>query len=132
MDNLYDIFETANLDKLEATLHQLFASIAYNNFTNNETENYEGFYASVIYAYLASLGLQIIAEDVTVNGRIDLSVLFQDKVYLFEFKVTDEEPLKQIKERGYADKYGDKEVYIIGIVFDKNQRNIKAFTWEAL
>ena len=132
LDNLYDIFEAAELDKLEQTLHQLFASIAYNNFTNNEIENYEGFYASVIYAYLASLGLQIIAEDVTVKGRIDLTILFQEKAYLFEFKVTDEEPLKQIKDRGYADKYSDKEVYIIGIVFDRQQRNIKAFTWEAL
>ena len=132
LDNLYDIFEAAELDKLEAALHQLFASIAYNNFTNNEIENYEGFYASVIYAYLASLGLRIIAEDVTVKGRIDLTILFQKKAYLFEFKVTDEDPLKQIKERGYADKYGDKEVYMIGIVFDRQQRNIKAFTWEAL
>ena len=130
LDNLYDIFKTADMDKLEATLSQLFASIAYNNFANNYIKNYEGFYASVIYAYLASLGLQIIAEDVTVNGRIDLTVIFQNKVYIFEFKVNNEDPLKQIKERGYAKKYSDKEVYLVGIVFDKQQRNIQHFTWE--
>ena len=131
LDNLYDIFETCDMDKLEATLHRLFASIAYNNFSNNYIENYEGFYASVIYAYLASLGLDIIAEDVTVKGRIDLTVIFRDKVYIFEFKMNDEDPLKQIKERCYADKYSDRAVYLIGIVFNKQQRNIQKFIWES-
>jgi hypothetical protein len=30
----------------------------------NEMDKYEGYYASVFYAYMASLGLRIIAEDV--------------------------------------------------------------------
>ena len=56
-------------------LKSLFASIAYNNFSKNEIENYEGFYASVVYAYFAGVGFdKIIAEDATHEGRIDLSV----------------------------------------------------------
>ena len=137
-DELYDIFETGSIDKLEKVLKSLFASIAYNNFTKNEIQNYEGFYASVIYAYFASLGLDIIAEDVTNYGRIDLTLKFGNRVYIFEFKMVDEDPLKQIKERGYFEKYSSAqhgtgvsvEIYIVGIVFDRDERNITQFKWE--
>jgi len=86
----------------------------------------------VFYAYIASLGLKIVAEDVTNRGRIDFTVKFKDKYYIFEFKVTDEDPLKQIKEKRYFEKYSgkEKEVIIIGIVFDEKRRNIKKFVWE--
>ena len=135
-DKIYDIFEEANLNELEFTLKSLFSSIAYQNFTNNYIQNYEGFYASIVYAYLASLGLKIIAEDVTNKGRIDLTLKFEDKVYIFEFKVVEldsnkNSALNQIKDRKYYEKYiNHKEVYLIGIEFSKNERSIKSFEWE--
>ena len=100
---------------------------------------YEGYYSSVIYAYLASLGLEIIAEDTTNKGRIDLTLKFpyNEKVYIFEFKVIEDikdtkKPLDQIKDRGYVQKYTNvKEKYIIGIEFSKKERNIVTFEWES-
>ena len=80
-----------DLESFEKVLKSLFASIPYNNFTNNEIQNYEGYYASVIYAYLASLGVEIITEDATNKSRIDLTLKFSDKVYIFEFKVDKKE-----------------------------------------
>ena len=57
-------------------------------------DNYEGFYASVVYAYFAGAGFdRVIAEDVTSDGRIDLSVFIDEKVYIFEFKVDDSSAL---------------------------------------
>lgn len=128
-DTLWDIFEHAHLDALEENIKKLFSSIAYNNFTDNYIENYEGFYASVLYAYLKCLGIEIHAEDVTNKGRIDLTIKFNDKTYIFEFKVTHEEPLAQIKAKKYYEKYSG-EVYIIGIVFDTKARNLSEFVWE--
>ena len=128
-DNLWDSFEEADLENLKETITKLFASIAYNNFTNNYISSYEGFYASVLYAYFMSLGVEVIAEDVTNKGRIDLSVKFDDFTYIFEFKVSDEDPLAQIKEKKYYEKYSG-EVYIIGINFDKKSRSVKKFVWE--
>jgi len=127
-----EAFKKDNMDLLEENLKSLYASIPYNYFIKNELDKYEGYYASVFYAYIASLGLKIIAEDVTNRGRIDFTVKFNDKYYIFEFKVRDEDPLKQIKEKRYYDKYSGigKEVVIIGIVFDENIRNIKQFVWE--
>ena len=78
---------SSNLQDLETSLKVVFASLPYTNFTNNNIEIYEGFYASVIYTYLQSSGIKIIGEDVTNQGRIDLSVFIEDKIYIIEFKI---------------------------------------------
>lgn len=68
---------------------RLFASIPYQHFTNNKLQDYEGYYTSVIYAYLASLGFETIPEDSTNHGRIDVTLKMEGKVFLFEIKVVD-------------------------------------------
>ena len=123
------IFTQAKLENLEITFKKLFSSIPYNNYTKNEIANYEGFYASVIYSYLASLGFELIAEDTFNKGRIDLTLKYENKVYIFEFKTNKEDPIKQIKERKYYEKYSG-EIYLIGIVFNPKDRNITDFKWE--
>ena len=132
-NNLVDLLEVTDLDAIEEILKSLFASIAYNNFTNNKIENYEGFYSSVIYAYFVGAGFdKVIAEDVTNDGRIDLSVFIDDKLYIFEFKVAKKGALEQIKEKAYFDKYlsSGKEIYIVGVEFDSKSRNIVGYEWE--
>ncbi len=128
---LLALMNTGDVGGLEPVIKRLFASIAYNNFTNNDIERYEGFYASVLYAYFASIGVDIIAEDVSNKGRIDLTLLAGGKTFLFEFKVSDGEPLEQIRKMKYYEKYGG-ERYLIGIVFDPKQRNVSKFAWEKL
>ena len=78
----------------------------------------------------------MIAEDNTNKGQIDLSVFNQDGVYIVEFKVVEDKEegvaLKQIKERRYYEKYMVKyqEIYLIGIEFSKEKKNIVSFEWE--
>jgi len=123
-----------DMESFKVNLTSLFASIPYNNFVKNNIAEYEGFYASVLYAYLQSLGFDIEGEDVTNQGRIDLAVKLPDVIYLFEFKVIDEEPLRQMKEKGYYQKYlsSGRDIYLVGIVFDREKRNIKNFIWERI
>jgi len=122
------------IEDFKSTLTTLFASIPYTNHTKNDIKLYEGFYASVIYAYLSSLGIRIIGEDVTNNGRIDLTLFVGDKIYIIEFKVDGKkgEALKQIKEKSYAEKYlnESKEIYLVGIEFSSNEKNVINFEWE--
>ncbi|MBD1401657.1 ATP-binding protein [Pelovirga terrestris] len=125
----------ADLDGFEQTLKSLFAAIPYNNYVNNTISNFEGYYASVIYAYLASLGLDITAEDVTSLGRIDLTIRLDDVIYILEFKVDGSgDALKQIRERNYQQKYlaDGKKIILIGIDFDSSSRNVTDFAWEAV
>ena len=134
-NDLVDLLEVANLDDVEQTIKSLFASIAYNNFTKNNIEEYEGFYASVIYAYFVGAGFdKVLAEDVTNDGRIDLSVFIDDYIYIFEFKVDKKGALEQIKSKEYFQKYlsSGKEIYIVGVEFDSNSRNVVGYEWERI
>ncbi|MGB9731812.1 PD-(D/E)XK nuclease domain-containing protein, partial [Calditerrivibrio nitroreducens] len=130
----YDAFYNGDLDVIRDNLKTLFSSIPYTNYTNNELKLYEGFYASVIYAYLMSLGLDLISEDVTNKGRIDLTVFVSDKIYVIEFKVDGKtgEALEQIKEKRYYEKYlnDDKEIYLVGIELSSEEKNIVNFEWK--
>ncbi len=133
--DLYKAMQRRDLDSIQTILKSLFASIAYNNFTNNKIENYEGFYASVVYAYFAGAGFdRIVAEDVTSDGRIDLSVFLDDMLYIFEFKVNQKGALAQIKEKNYPQKYETKfsDIFIVGVELDSESRNVVHYEWERL
>ncbi|MBD3840166.1 MAG: AAA family ATPase, partial [Epsilonproteobacteria bacterium] len=84
-DSIYDALIDGELEQFKNALVSMFAHIPYNNYTKNNLPQYEGFYASVIYVYLQSLGLDIIGEDVTNLGRIDLTVKIENKIYILEF-----------------------------------------------
>ena len=106
-------------------------------FTNNPIARYEGYYASVFYAYFASLGLDIVVEESSNAGRLDMTVRFNGQVYLFEFKVVELEPegraLQQIKDRGYADKYRaeGQPLHLIGVEFSRERRALVGFEVES-
>lgn len=132
---IYEALENSNLDLFKTTLVSIFASIPYNNYTNNPIQMYEGYYASIIYVYLQSLGIEVIGEDVNNRGRIDLACKIEAKVYLIEFKVDAKnkgEALQQIKDKKYAQKYHreDNEIYLMGIEFDSAEKNIVYFEGE--
>ena len=128
---LLALLKSGDVGSLEPVIKRLFASIAYNNYTNNDIARYEGFYASVLYAYFSSIVVETIAEDVSNKGRIDLTIKLGGRTFLFEFKVTDGEPLEQIKRMKYYEKYAG-ERYLIGIVFDPKARNVSRFEVEKL
>ncbi len=132
---LFNMLRTADITGFHNALVSLFA-IPYTNFTNNQLAEYEGYYASVVYAYLASLGLHIIPEDISNLGRMDLSILLDGKVFILEFKLSEKasgRALEQIKEKRYYEKFMDQdEVYLIGIEFSREKRNIIGYEWERM
>ena len=137
-NRLRDILDAGDSEGLRELFTAFFASIPLDNYRKNTISSYEGFYASVVYAYFASLGLTVIPEDVMNRGRIDLSVIGPKGIWIFEFKVKgldksgDEAPLAQILRKNYAAKYrGRKDatgtvlpLYQIGIIFDEVERNV--------
>jgi hypothetical protein len=129
---LYESLKQGDPGQLNKVLVSVFAGIAHTNYTKNKINAYEGYYASIVYAYLASLGLELIPEDVTNKGRIDLTLKFDDKIYIIEFKVDGSgKALQQIKDMNYAQKYQSrKQVYLIGINFSSAEKNISGFEWE--
>ena len=118
---------------LKDLFHAFFSSIPYEWHTNNDIAKYEGYYASVFYSYFAALGYEIVVEESSSHGRLDMAVRTGGHVYLFEFKVAELAPpgsaLAQLRERGYADKYrGHGEpIHLIGVELSRETRNVTAF-----
>ena len=118
---------------LEARFRAFFAGIPHQWHTNNDMARYEGYYASVFYACLAGLGLDVRVEDSTSRGRLDLAVPLVDQVYLFEFKVAERAAagaaLAQLQDRRYAEKYRGRGVpiHLIGVEFSQETRSLTAF-----
>ena len=86
---LYRLLEANDFVGLKTLFHAFFASIPYEWYNNNDIAGYEGYYASVFYSYFAALGLDIRVEDSSSHGRLDMAILFNGHVYLFEFKVVE-------------------------------------------
>ncbi len=100
---LYDALEADDPAALEPVFHAFFASIPHDWYRKNELAGYEGYYASVVYCYFAALGVDLIPEDATSHGRIDLTVRHRGRVWLIEFKVNElsrpGRALEQLKAR---------------------------------
>ena len=138
MSRLYDRLLARDFAGLEAHFQALFASIPHDWHRHNPIARYEGYYASVFYSHFAALGLDIVLEDTSSHGRLDMAVRFNGQVYLFEFKVVELEPegqaLQQIRDRGYADKYRAEGVpiHLIGVEFSRERRAVVGFAVETL
>ena len=130
------LLETHDCAGLEELFHAFFASIPYEWYTKNDIARYEGYYASVFYSYFAALGYEVIVEESSNQGRLDMAVRAGGHVYLFEFKVRElagpGSALAQLRDRDYAAKYraGNEPVHLVGVEFSKDTRNVTAFDVE--
>jgi hypothetical protein len=149
-DDLYSCLEQGDVTGMTRVIHRLFASIPWRNFTQNDLADYEGYYASVLYAFFSSLNATVIPEDITNHGQADLTVQMGSHIYVMEIKVVgtnkaenvdkaenadtgtagglDANPaLAQIQKKGYADKYRGRsgiQVHEVGLVFSRKLRNL--------
>ena len=136
-DRLHDLLAAGDVPGLKALFHAFFAGIPYEWYTNNEIARFEGYCASVFYAYFAAvLGPAVTVEDSSSRGRADLAVRAGGQVYVFEFKVVEQAgpgaALAQLQARGYADKYrgAGAPVHLVGVEFSSASRNVVAFDHE--
>jgi hypothetical protein len=136
--SLLRLLEAHDFTGMEALFSAFFASIPADWHRKNPIAQYEGYYASVFYAYFAALGLDVIPEDSSYAGRLDMAVRFKGEVWLFEFKVVEIEPdgraLQQIKDKGYADKYRipGQTLHLVGVEFSREQKKVVGFEVETL
>ncbi|SMC63779.1 PD-(D/E)XK nuclease superfamily protein [Desulfocicer vacuolatum DSM 3385] len=135
----YKALQQGDMNALKSVFHAFFASIPHDWYRKNQLAGYEGYYASIFYCYFTALGLAVTAEDTTNKGQIDLAVRLDNNIYVMEFKVIGKtgdagSALKQIKDKNYHDKFLGTGVviYIVGVAFNKEDRNIAGFEWEQI
>jgi hypothetical protein len=122
-----------NIEEIKHQLNIFFSSISYEILKN------EYVYQAAIYGLIYSTGFNIIIEDNTSKGRIDLTIIVNNSiVYILEFKVIQDEKekgnaLNQIIQKEYYKKYLNYDkIYIIGIEFDKTNKQIANFEYQKI
>ena len=136
-DRLADLLAAGDIPALEELFHAFFASIPYEWYTNNDVARFEGYYASVFYAYFAAvLGPAVTVEDSSSRGRADMAVRTGGRVHVFEFKVVEQAgpgaAMAQLRAKGYADKYRalGVPIHLVAVEFSSATRNVVAFDHE--
>ncbi|MEA3451327.1 MAG: PD-(D/E)XK nuclease domain-containing protein [Bacteroidota bacterium] len=131
---LYDSLTEKNPEILKDAYVAFFESVPHDWYRKNNIADYEGYYHCLFYASFAALGETVIPEDSTQKGDIDLTVITVDGIFIFEFKMKSnpQNALRQIKQKEYHKKYlnNGKDIFLIGIEFDKKIKNISNFEWE--
>ena len=132
---LDSMLSRADFAGLKSTIMALFSTIPSDWHMRNELDRYEGYYASVFYAYFAGLQEDVTLEDTSSRGRLDMAVRAGGRIYLFEFKVLERAgrgaAMAQLKARGYADKYRHLgvPVHLVGVEFSTETRNVEGFDY---
>jgi hypothetical protein len=136
---IYDMLTHGDAAALHEHFQRLYTSIPTDWYRKSPIAQYEGYFASVFYSHLASLGLPMVAEDTSLQGRLDLMLRAGSTVWLFEFKVVDGdaptgEALAQLIRRDYAAKYRAapevEKLLQVGVEFSASRRQIVG--WEVV
>ncbi len=115
-------------------LKPLFASV----FGGNEPKDSpvrESHFRNALFVVFTLLNQEVRMEVPGSKGRADVELETPSSIYIFELKLkgrgaTTRDALKQIRERGYGDKFlgGEKPVLGVGAVFDSEGE----VEWEAI
>jgi|GEM_PF-1047570 len=118
--------ENNDMDYLCQTLNQLFAAIPYQIFQNHS----EAYFHSIIFIALKLCGYYIESEVSVATGRIDAVLAYENRIYLFEFKLDQNASiaLEQIQNKDYFKKYlhTGKGLYLVGINFSSVKKEIES------
>ena len=129
-DELGIAFMDEDFDEVKFNINAIFNEIPYPHFKNAD----ENYFHTIIYLSLSLIGYNTLSELLNSRGRLDLALIFPDKVYVIEFKCNSSADLaiNQIKEKGYAKKWKNKNIRTIlcGISFDSEKREVNDILFE--
>lgn len=129
-----------NPEAIIRAYQQILSAIPYDLYEQEEKKRGESFYHAVLLTLLWAARIPTYAENHSYKGRSDIEIQYRGNVYIIEMKAAVGEEaceaaadaaLKQIKEKGYADRYAGDAVTLIGIAVDKEKRQVGAYRIES-
>lgn len=118
-----DVYE-GNAENFMKRLDSLIAKVPY----SEKGTPPESHFQNAIYLIFTLMGFYVRMEERVSDGRIDLTVETEGKIYLFEFKIdsTAETAMKQIHAKEYWKPYraSGKDIILIGANFDTSTRRL--------
>ena len=127
-EELADSMVGGNIKQLRKTMEVFFAGISYEIHHKDESN-----FQNIFFALFRLLGYYIKAESHTNDGRIDAVAETDDYVFIFEFKLDDDDTaLSQIKEKKYCKQYelSKKKIFLNGVTFDTRTGQISDWQTE--
>ena len=133
--------DAASFSLMEADFETFFAQVralfAHLPYGSTEVRVPEPAYQRILYVLFASWQpFRVTAEDRQAQGRADIVVESDERIFIFELKVdkTAAEAIAQIKERGYAEPYKalGKPIYLIGLNFKSENHALDGALVETL
>ena len=127
---LHNTLKNNQLDNLTDIFNDIFAGLPYDLWEAQREKSYQ----AIIHLFFTLMGIYVQSEVHTTRGRLDSVIEFEDKAFLFEFKLdkSAEEAITQIEEKGYADRFKltGKKCIIIGINFIQEKRIVDGILWK--
>lgn len=121
-----------DIDSALNILKGFFASIPYPEFGKGAMDTIdkkEAYFKRLFYVVFSFMNVQIYTEVMNSEGRTDAIMYLGDTVYVLEAKLdsTPEEALSQIKEKGYATRFGGsgKKTICVGLNFSSKTRTLE-------
>ena len=108
--------KNGDMKQLRKTMEVFFAGISYDVHHKNESN-----FQNIFFALFRLLGYYIKAESHTNDGRIDAVAETDQYVFIFEFKLdNDDSALSQIKDKKYSKQYelSNKKIFLNVVTFD--------------
>ena len=128
---IIEILKKEEIEKLREQVEILISNISYVHYKG------ESSYVIAIFSLLYTTGLNVITEDNTHKGRIDLTIIVNKEiVYIIEVKVIEREEekgkaIRQIQEKEYYKKYMNYEkIYIVGIEIDRVEKKVVNYEYK--
>ncbi len=121
-----------NLDQFIEIINTLFADIPAEIFLAKK----EAYYHSIVFLAIKLSGYHVGAEIRKSKGRLDAVMIYENRVYVFEFKLDSSvaEAIQQIHQKGYHRSFENqaKEIYLVGINFSSQTKEVEDWKVEKI
>ncbi len=99
----------------------VYTLLTHHHYDANKNEY---FYSALLLMFFQASGFDAVPEKTGAEGRMDIVLFWQKRVYIFELKVDSaQKALKQIKEKNYAGQYTNFQTILIGLKVDMEKRS---------
>ncbi len=108
----------------EAFLLQIKAVYTLLTHHHYDANKNEYFYSALLLMFFQAAGFDAVPEKTGAEGRMDIVLSWQKRVYIFELKIDSaQKALRQIKEKNYAGQYTNFHTILIGLKVDIEKRS---------
>jgi hypothetical protein len=129
---IYDGLDARDFAPVFAEMKRTLAMIPGKLYAKSDYPDKEAYYHTVLLTLLWGCNLHVKAEEWSARGVSDIVLNYDGDIYIIELKKAPcEVSLKQIRDKGYGEKYANAPyLAFVGIQIDTEHRSLAAYKLE--